>query len=88
MQQITSSTIEIHNVTKVELCGSLLLAKLIKKILQSINISLSRINYWCDSTITLAWIAAQPENFRRKSRESNTAYQPNLELELRTIRQM
>lgn len=41
---------------RLELCGALLLAHLFKKVKASIILQFHKIYFWCDSTITLAWI--------------------------------
>lgn len=44
---------------KLELCAAVILVKLIKKVTDSLVIPIQCIHYWCDSTITLAWIATE-----------------------------
>ncbi|CAK9829640.1 hypothetical protein ANTRET_LOCUS6943 [Anthophora retusa] len=48
---------------RLELCGALLLAELIKKARVALSVSYDEY-YWCDSTITLAWIKAPPSKWK------------------------
>lgn len=43
-------------IPRLELCGALLLSRLVQKVVNSLNISFDEHFYWCDSTIVLAWI--------------------------------
>ncbi|KMQ89917.1 pao retrotransposon peptidase [Lasius niger] len=43
---------------RLELCGALLLAQLIEKVLNSLQIQTPQVYYWTDSTIVLHWIKA------------------------------
>lgn len=47
-------------IPKLELSAAVILVKLMKKIINSLNIPIHRIYYWCDSTIVLAWIGTEP----------------------------
>lgn len=49
---------------KLELCAALLLSQLISKVSQSLDISFSSVSYYTDSSITLAWINADPQKWR------------------------
>jgi hypothetical protein len=42
--------------SRLELCGSLLVAKLYKKAVAVLNFQFSQVILWTDSTITLSWI--------------------------------
>ncbi|CAK9796733.1 hypothetical protein ANTQUA_LOCUS865 [Anthophora quadrimaculata] len=48
---------------RLELCGALLLTELIKKVRVALSVSYDEY-YWCDSTITLAWIKAPPSKWK------------------------
>lgn len=47
-------------IPRLELCGSLLLAKLANSVVQALTIPLNKQYYWCYSTIVLAWIYGEP----------------------------
>ncbi|XP_011883602.1 PREDICTED: uncharacterized protein LOC105570768 [Vollenhovia emeryi] len=46
---------------RLELCGALLLARLHRRVVEALTINIQTHYYWCDSTITLAWIAGDPQ---------------------------
>lgn len=48
---------------RLELCAALLLAQLMHKVLESIDIKFARTYYWSDSTITLSWIKSVPRRW-------------------------
>lgn len=48
---------------RLELCGAVLLTRLMNKIVNSLNISINKICYWTDSKIVLAWIAVEAANW-------------------------
>ena len=48
---------------RLELCGALLLAKLMAKISKCMDDEV-RLYSWCDSTIVLAWLKAQPNRWK------------------------
>nr|CAI5831674.1 unnamed protein product [Callosobruchus analis] len=63
---------------RLELCGALLLAQLSRKCEKALNMVIDEKIYWCDSTITLNWIAGQPNSteqnqWRYVSSEQNPA---------------
>lgn len=51
---------------RLELCGALLLSKLVQKILGAYStfISIDKVFAWCDSSITLAWLRSPPHEWR------------------------
>ncbi|XP_018394547.1 PREDICTED: uncharacterized protein LOC108773254 [Cyphomyrmex costatus] len=53
-----------QTIPRLELCAALTLARLMKKILSSLNISFDKITYWSDSTIVLNWIQTQPSKLQ------------------------
>lgn len=52
--------IKTLTIAKLELCGALLLSRLMVKTLQSLNINIKKIQYWTDAKIVLAWLQAEP----------------------------
>lgn len=45
---------------RLELCGALLLSRLLHNVKQSLTTTIHEIHCWSDSTVVLAWIAGQP----------------------------
>ncbi|XP_076385701.1 uncharacterized protein LOC105664200 [Megachile rotundata] len=45
---------------RLELCGALLLADLVRKVKSALRVKIDKEFYWCDSTIALAWIRGNP----------------------------
>ena len=45
---------------RLELCGALLLAKLLEKTRRALTCDMANIVLWCDSTIVLNWISSEP----------------------------
>ena len=45
---------------RLELCGALLLFRLIKKTLDALSVEIREVNCWTDSKIVLSWLAAEP----------------------------
>jgi len=49
---------------KLELCGAVLLVRLMKKITNSLNIKICERYYWTDSNIVLAWLASPARRWK------------------------
>ncbi|XP_012270925.1 uncharacterized protein LOC105694635 [Orussus abietinus] len=49
---------------RLELCGALLLSKLIHQVRQALAIPFKEVFCWSDSTITLAWIKGEPHRWK------------------------
>ncbi|XP_031348314.1 uncharacterized protein LOC116174518 [Photinus pyralis] len=51
-------------IPRLELCAALLLARLLNKVTQAINIVFSQISLYTDSTIVLAWLKTEPSKLK------------------------
>lgn len=49
---------------RLELCGALLLAKLMRKVTSSLTVKINKTFYWTDSTIVLSWLSAEPQTWQ------------------------
>lgn len=49
---------------RLELCGALLLAQLTSRVSKILNILPENCHYWTNSQIVLAWLAAEPNNWK------------------------
>ncbi|XP_043264280.1 uncharacterized protein LOC122404410 [Colletes gigas] len=49
---------------RLELCGALLLAQLVKRVRHALQLKIDCEHYWSDSTIALAWIRGQPNRWK------------------------
>ncbi|XP_036150329.1 uncharacterized protein LOC118648147 [Monomorium pharaonis] len=56
---------------RLELCGAVVLVRLLQGVKRAIKIKLDEVHAWSDSTIALAWIAGDP------SRQKNIRFQSN-----------
>ncbi|XP_072400755.1 uncharacterized protein [Diabrotica undecimpunctata] len=57
------SPIKLLTIPRLELCGAVLLAKLMKSVIEAIRVSILPI-YWCDSQIVLHWLHSDPSNLQ------------------------
>lgn len=55
---------KVISIPRLELSGALLLARLMDKVSQALNVNIRETFYWCDSTIVQAWIRHDPGNLK------------------------
>jgi hypothetical protein len=51
-------------IPRLELCGAVLLAKLMYKVMTALNVPRESVYYYCDSTIVLSWILKSPSELK------------------------
>lgn len=65
--------IKAISLARLELCAALLSAQLCQNVISAIKLNINQVYYWCDSTITLAWI--NTDSSRLKTFVSNRVAQ-------------
>lgn len=50
---------------KLELCAAVLLVKLVKSVRKMMNLNVEKTVMWSDSKVALAWIAANPQKYKK-----------------------
>ena len=53
-----------QTIPRLELCGAKLLAQLLHHTSKALEIPLSHVHAWCDSTIVLSWLDGSPRKFK------------------------
>ncbi|XP_043474288.1 uncharacterized protein LOC122506261 [Leptopilina heterotoma] len=52
------------SIPRLELCGSLVLSQLVKKVIDSLQLTFNELYFWTDSTVALAWIQSCPSRWK------------------------
>jgi hypothetical protein len=58
---------------RLELCGAVLLAELVDKILPALNVEISSVHLWTDSTMVLSWISSYANRVARFQEGTNVS---------------
>lgn len=56
--------LKILTIPKLELCAAMLLAELMRKVINSLKLNIQTLHYYTDSTIVLSWIKASPHMWK------------------------
>lgn len=56
--------IKTLTIPRLELCGALILSRLMQSVLNCLSVHIDKIYYWTDSSIVLAWLELEPCNLQ------------------------
>lgn len=56
--------IKVITLPRLELCAAVVSSKLFSVVKRNMNVSPSKVFFWCDSRIVLAWLAAEPTQWK------------------------
>lgn len=56
--------IKTVTIPRLELCGAVLLAKLMRKVMTALKVSCNSVHYYSDSTIVLSWLQKSPSELK------------------------
>ncbi|GFW40843.1 integrase catalytic domain-containing protein [Trichonephila clavipes] len=52
------------SIPRLELCGAVLAAKLMKKVKEALNLQITAVHFWSDSTIVISWIHRESRDLK------------------------
>ncbi|GFT18825.1 integrase catalytic domain-containing protein [Trichonephila clavipes] len=53
------------SIPRLELCGAVLAAKLMKKVKEALNLQITAVHFWSDSTIVISWIHRESREMKK-----------------------
>ncbi|XP_076278422.1 uncharacterized protein LOC143208163 [Lasioglossum baleicum] len=58
------SPIKTQSIPRLELCGAVLLARLLSSLIAALDLGGTPVHFWTDSTVALAWIRSHPSRWK------------------------